>query len=382
MKSRMLPRHYLSQEVYALEREKIFRKLWVFAGLRTMLREHNDFIAREIAGIPVVIQNFRGELRAFENVCLHRSMRLQTEPAGRRPLLCGYHGWSYDENGAPGNIPLHDELYRFPTEERACMKLRRFALQVIGNVLFVNLDPDPLPIGDQFDSGFLALLESSSSAYDSEVMVTTWHSRLNWKLAYENLRDGNHPRFVHPQSLGKNVDFVPILDPAMNAEATPDIDPALDTAARRAILRSFSYGGPEGTFKKNIRYDWQGMVERWGEDDRYYNWLAYPNLHIASSDGGFSFTIEHHVPMAPDRTDIEIYWMTAKKRKPYPFSSTVLLSLMHGSKLVVGEDVRVMEQTQSVLHPEAQVGRQGDYEALNKRVERWYADLIDTDHEI
>ena len=50
MKSRMQPRHYLSQEVFDREREKIFRKLWVFAGLRTMLRQNNDFITRINAG--------------------------------------------------------------------------------------------------------------------------------------------------------------------------------------------------------------------------------------------------------------------------------------------------------------------------------------------
>ncbi|MBL8386224.1 MAG: Rieske 2Fe-2S domain-containing protein [Burkholderiales bacterium] len=382
MKSRMQPRHYLSEAVFERERDRIFRRLWLFAGLKTMVAEHNDFITREVAGVPVVIQNFRGELRAFENVCLHRSMRLQTAPAGRRPLVCGYHGWSYAVDGSASHIPLHDELYRFPAAERDAMRLRQFALRAVGNLLFVNLDPDPLPITDQFDQAFIDLMESSSSMYDTEVMTTTWHTRFNWKLGYENLRDGNHPRFVHPQSITKNVVFVPLMDEALHAEVTPELDPSLDRTARREILRRFSYGGAEGSFKNVVRYDWQQYVERWGETDAYFNWLAYPNLHIASSDGGFSFTIEHHVPVAPDRTDLEIYWMTARKRQPYSFSGTVLLSLMHGSKLVVGEDVQVMEEVQRGLHADAPTPRQGDYEGLNKRVERWYVDLIDGDHEI
>jgi len=382
MKSRMEPRHYLSQEVFDREREAIFRKLWVFAGLRTMLRQNNDFITREIAGIPVVIQNIRGEVKAFENVCLHRSARLQTAPAGRRPLVCSYHGWSYDASGAPSNIPLHDELYRYTAEERAAMRLREFALRPVGNLLFINLDPHPLPIEDQFEAGFIDLLESSSNAYDSEVMTTTFRARFNWKLGYENLRDGNHPAFVHPTTLTQNVSFTPVLDESLHAEVSADLPAGLDTDGRREILRRFSYGGAEGTFKKIVRYDWQSLVERWGDQDAYFNWLAYPNLHIASSDGGFSFTIEHHVPVSPGRTDLEIYWMTAKKRQPYAFSGTVLLSLMHGTRLVVGEDVQIMEQVQAALHDGAPVARQGDYEGLNKRVERWYVDLIEGGHEI
>jgi carnitine monooxygenase subunit len=378
----MQPRHYLSDEVFARERAKIFRKLWLFAGLRTMLREHNDFITREVAGVPVVVQNFHGELRAFENICLHRGARLQTQAAGRRPLLCGYHGWGYGADGAPQNIPLHDQLYRFAPDEKSCLKLRQFALHAIGNVLFINVDAQPLPITEQFDAAFIDLLASSSNAYDSEVITTTWHTRFNWKLAYENLRDANHPRFVHAQSLAKNVEFPVQIDETLHAEVTPDLPGDLDAAARRAMLRRFSFGGAEGSFKKIARFDWQRLVERWGNHDAYFNWLAYPNLHIASSDGGFSFTIEHHVPVTPGRTDLEVYFLTAKKRRPYAFSGVALLSMMHGSKLVVGEDVRIMENVQSALHADAPVARQGDYEAMNKLVERWYIDLIEGDHEI
>ena len=378
MRSRMSARHYLSDEVFARERVDIFRKLWLFGGLRTMLDAHNAFITREVAGVPVVIQNFNGELRAFENVCLHRSARLQWETVGRRPLLCRYHGWGYNVAGAPENIPLHDELYRFGSDERKSLQLRRFALMVAGNLVFINLDPDPMPFEEQFSPDFIASMSSSSNAYDGEVMSTTLHGRFNWKLAYENLRDANHPRFVHAQSLAKNVEFVARVDPMLDAESRGPAG-AQSQAERNAKLRRFSFGGPEASLGGSIGYTWRDHVLRWGSQDAYFNWLAYPNLHIASSDGGHSFTIEHHVPVAPDRTDIEIYWMTAKKHRRYAYSSAVLASLMHGSNLVVGEDIRVMEEVQSGLHPDAPPGTQGAYEGRNRLVERWYTTLVDGD---
>ena len=43
-------------------------------------------------------------------------------------------------------------------------------------------------------------------------------------------------------------------------------------------MRRFSYGGAEGTFKNVTRYDWQSLVERWGAEDSYFNWLAWPNF--------------------------------------------------------------------------------------------------------
>ena len=203
MRSRMHPKYYLSNDIFEREQRKIFRKVWLFAGLKTLLTQHNAFITRKIAGVPVVIQNFDGELRAFENICLHRSALIQTEPVGRRPLTCVYHAWNYDANGQT-HIPDCESLYRFdPTQ----LKLRQFPLRAIGNVLFINLDAQPMPIEEQFSPAFIATLESSSNAWDTEVMVTNWRGQYNWKLAYENLRDANHPGFVHPNTLARIVKF-------------------------------------------------------------------------------------------------------------------------------------------------------------------------------
>ncbi len=381
MRSRMEPRYYLSPEVFACEQRKIFRKVWLFAGLKTLLTEHNAFITRKVSGIPIVIQNFHGELRAFENVCLHRSALIQSEPVGRRPLVCPYHAWRYNEAGQVDTIPDCDAIYRFSEAQKQGLKLREFALRAVGNVLFVNLDENPLPLEEQFSVEFLELLESSSSSYDSEVMVTTWQGRYNWKLAYENLRDANHPRFVHPKTLAKTIKFVPKVN---QEQFTESCEPLSDTSpcALRREMRRFSYGGADAPIANLQHFGWHDHVERWGTQSAYYNWLAFPNLHIASANGGLSFTLEHHIPVAPDRTDLEIYWFSARKKQPYAFSQQVLLAQMHGSKSVVGEDVDVMERVQAALHLDAPIPTQGAYESMNRLVERWYTTLLESDHEI
>lgn len=382
MRSRMRPHHYLSQEIFDREQEKIFRKVWLFAGLKTLLPANNSFITRRIAGIPVVVQNFNGTLRAFENVCLHRSALIQSGAVGCRPLVCPYHAWRYSEHGEVANIPDCDAIYGFAEDERRTLRLREFALHAVGNLLFVNLSDDPFPIEEQFDPAFLDLLESSSDSYDTEVMTTTWHGRFNWKLAYENLRDSNHPRFVHARTLAREVDFVPGVDVDLAAESLRDLE-ATDPGSLRREMRRFSFGGVDGRRSDMRGFPFWDRIERWpGEEDAYYNWLAFPNLHIASPNGGRSFTIEHHIPLAPDRTDIEIYWFTARKKQPYATSAQVLLSSMHGSKLVVGEDVEVMERVQAALHAGAPVSNQGSYEFMNRLVERWYALMMETDHGI
>ena len=382
MRSRMRPEFYLSQETFDRERKKIFRRLWLFAGLKTLLPKNNSFITRKVAGIPIVIQNFNGKIRAFENVCLHRNALIQSEPVGCRPLICPYHAWSYTESGEIKNIPDCRSLYLISKTEQQKLRLREFALHAVGNVLFINLSESPFPIEDQFSQEFIASLESSSSSYDTEVMATTWHGRFNWKLAYENLRDGNHPRFVHGRTLAKEVDFIPGVDVEQAAETLRDLE-AADAPAMRREMQRFSFGGVDGKRSDMRRFPFWDMIERWpGEDDAYYNWLAFPNLHIASPNGGRSFTLEHHIPIAPDRTDIEIYWFTARKKHPYATSSQVLLASMHGSKLVVGEDVSVMERVQEALHLDAPVPHQGVYEFMNRLVERWYTLMMESDSEV
>lgn len=381
MRSRMHPKYYLSPEIFEREQRKIFRKVWLFAGLKTLLPKNNSFITRKICGIPVVIQNFNGEIRAFENVCLHRNTLIQKEAVGCRPLICPYHAWRYGEHGEVKNIPDCEKLYGFAEAEKQTLRLRQFALHAIGNVLFINLDSAPFPIEEQFAPEFIDLLESSSSLYDSEVMVSTWHCRFNWKLAYENLRDANHPRYVHARSLARDFAFVPGVDAEQAAESLrpmPDTTPA----GLRVDMRRFSSAVADAPIEHRKHFPFHDMVERWGDQDFYFNWLAFPNMHIACSNGGYSFTLEHHVPIAPDRTDLEIYWFTTRKKRPYAFSSATLLSHMHGSRLVVGEDVEIMEQVQAGLHMDAPMPTQGAYEFTNRLVERWYADLMETDHEI
>ncbi|PPV07438.1 ring hydroxylating dioxygenase subunit alpha [Xanthomonas bromi] len=381
MRSRMHPSYYLSTDIFAREQRKIFRKVWLFAGLKTLLPDNNCFITRRLAGIPVLIQNFQGSLRAFENVCLHRSALLQTTAVGKRPLVCPYHAWKYDAEGRVENIPECDAIYGFSEDERRGLKLREFALRQVGNLLFVNLDPSPMPIEEQFSADFIALLESSSNAYDTEVMVTTWSGRYNWKLAYENLRDANHPRFVHPKTLAKSVSFVAEVNEEQAKESTEALQES-SPAALRHEMRRFSFGGPEAPISNLKHFGWHDKVERWGAQDAYFNWLAFPNMHIASSNGGYSFTLEHHIPVAPDRTDLEIYWFSARKKQPYGSASQVLLAQMHGSKVVVGEDVDIMERVQAALHTDAPLPTQGAYESMNRLVERWYTLLMETEYEI
>jgi phenylpropionate dioxygenase-like ring-hydroxylating dioxygenase large terminal subunit len=378
MQSRIPPQAYIDQAWFERERDLLFKPLWQFVGLKVMLDEHNAFITRNLFGIPIVVQNFHGELRAFENVCPHRQNPIQTAPHGVRSLTCGYHGWKFDREGAPAVIPLEAELYRYPEEERACLHLRRFALECVGNLVFVNVSPEPMPIKQQLGAATIATLTQSSLAYDCEVVTTTYETRFNWKLIYENLRDAHHPLFLHPHTLNKFARFDAIVNEDALAGVRQMREHGIPDKARAlALLRSFSGGGRDTPLDPVIRKPWYDEVLRYRDQDWYYNWLVYPNLHIASIDGGHSFIVEHHVPVAAGRTDMTVYYLTAKKKQPYASSPAVLHELMMHIDGILREDITVLEQVQRTLHPQAGPAHLGSYEYINAGIEQWYMDLME-----
>lgn len=191
--------HYTEPQTLALERERLFGRLWIFVGFSSMVRERNQFFTRKIAGVPVVVQRTESGIRAFLNQCPHRLSAIQTECTGQRPLVCPYHAWSFGAEGQLQGIP-NSSLYQFSAEERARIGLRKLHLEEVGQLLFVNLADDPLPLREQFDDGFLETLREVSSHLDTRLIYSCHKVRYNWKLNMENVKDYNHVPFVHPKT--------------------------------------------------------------------------------------------------------------------------------------------------------------------------------------
>jgi len=362
VRAQLSAEHYLSEAVFEQERSALFGSLWIFAGLATFVRNPDEFFTCVIGGQPVVVQNFDGTLRAFRNACAHRGKLIQTEAWGRRPLVCGYHGWRYDNDGRPVTIPFESECYRFQQDERDALRLCAFGLVKVGNFIFVNVSENPLPLSEQFDKALLAQLEDVSESFDDDVLCTSWRGQYNWKLAYENLRDALHPRFVHTTSLNLEVRFGNGVE-SMSGDGT---------AVEPVPLPRLSFGGVDGELLHRKEHGFQSQVQRWGSTDAYFNWLLYPNTHIVSPDGGYLFSIEHHRPVSADVTELFVYYLTARKRRNYAGASSVLWEYAKGAKRILDEDLKVMEQVQVTLASGQSTGCQGHFEHQNRWTDRWY----------
>lgn len=364
MKSAFENSRYQTATSFQLEQRDIFSKLWIFFCLRMMVDKPHQFVTRDIAGVPVVVQNIDGEPRAFRNVCLHRQSKLQIDDFGTRRLVCPYHGWSYGAEGEVSHIPLNDEYFRITPSQTCGMKLEGFRLAVIGQLVFVNLDPDPLPIEQQFSPALIDQLESASNSFDREVLISKKNCDYDWKLIYENLRDSAHAQFLHRKTLNKDVEI--------NLDPVPDNVSAL--AGRVPQLSELSGGGRLHELVHDVTPSYAAKVERWGDEDAYFNWLLFPNTHIVSPNGGYMFSIEHHHPIAPGKTEITIYCMTAKVNGSLP--SSVLWEQMKGAKAVLDEDNDAMEDVQSVVARGPINAVIGDGEHAISALQNWIASRV------
>lgn len=359
-------RDYIDPIVFEREQQRVFQTLWIFAGFRTLLAEPDSFLTRTIGGIPIVIQNFSGTLKAFRNQCAHRQAPLQFEEYGRRRLVCRYHGWSFDETGVAKGIPYEQRLYQYNAEERGSLCLQTFALECIGNLIFVNLAADPLPIEEQFDAEFRTRLEHASGHLAPQAIHAVIPSAYNWKLNFENVLDSNHVPFVHPQT------FRPLMERGGPKDETP-YDDSASAPVDRTVLSDLSFLSI--TPLKIQSWPWHALVDRFGEEDVYYNFFIYPNVNFISV-GGFVFLAQQFDPISPSLTHVRFTLATAAPEKRLGALPAILWGHLKGEKRVLDEDKVILESLQQGLHAEGAPAAHGRYEKQLKRVAFIYRQLM------
>ena len=137
---------YTSSDYARLERERMWTRTWLLAGLESDLRRPGDYTTFEIGPESIlVIRQRDGSLRARHNVCMHRGNRLREPGVGHAELFaCLYHGWKY---GLDGCLVEAVDAHSFPQgapPER--LSLRPVRVETWGGFVFVNLDPYAEPL--------------------------------------------------------------------------------------------------------------------------------------------------------------------------------------------------------------------------------------------
>ena len=93
---------YYDPARFKREVDLLFRHHPIVVAFSGQVRKPGDFVVHNDTGQPILVtRGTDGVLRAFLNVCRHRSASVEVKPCGsnKRAFVCPYHGWSYDLTG-------------------------------------------------------------------------------------------------------------------------------------------------------------------------------------------------------------------------------------------------------------------------------------------
>ena len=151
--------YYLSSEIFAQERERIFSREWFCAGRADQLPEPGDVRVRDLLGESVLLTRTReGKLAAHYNVCRHRGARLCVTDAAAGE--CGPARGGLSAGGAsgarttPGPMAWTDASSALlsSTRTRPCARTTsrstRSGSPLWGGFFFLNLWPAGPPARD------------------------------------------------------------------------------------------------------------------------------------------------------------------------------------------------------------------------------------------
>ena len=191
---------YTSPVFAALEAERVWPRVWQVACTLDHVREPGDFYEYRCGRYSVIIvRDNDSQLRAFQNVCLHRGNSIcEGSGSGLDELRCPYHRWAWDLTGALREVPSrkgfgvldNDDLPLFPVQ-----------VDTWGPLVFVNLDTSAAPLheyleGVPADSAWANLPEFRCS------FTTLSHVASNWKVVADGFSETYHVQGIHPEMLG------------------------------------------------------------------------------------------------------------------------------------------------------------------------------------
>lgn len=192
------PGDYVDEDVFALERARVFRGSWIPVCRAEDVAAPGDYVSHDLVGDPIVVTRTRdGELRALANVCRHRNMVIASGSGNTKALRCPYHLWTYSLDGRLVGAPATAGLDGFDAADHC---LPQLGVEEWHGFVLVNHDPDAA----SFRSGVAHLDAMAADLRLAEMVrvgAITWDQPWNWKLTLENYAESYHHPGIHPDTL-------------------------------------------------------------------------------------------------------------------------------------------------------------------------------------
>jgi Rieske 2Fe-2S family protein len=307
--------YYLSDEIFAQEKEKIFCREWFCAAREEQIVQPGDYLVLDIAGESILLVRTReGEIRAHYNVCRHRGTRLVQESddivpedlhfsggvLGTAGIRCPYHQWTYGLDGRLLNAPHLKGSESFCKED---FPLYPVGVELWGGFIFLNLSPaEALREGRTLEKQFGGAMERTERYPLQDLRVAKrirYSVEANWKIVLENYNECYHCGAVHPELCE--------LVPAFRQQGGDGLQWENGIPHKEGAT-TFTWTG------KTVREPFLGLNE--DEKVRHKGELIYSNLMLSlACDHVAAFTLW---PESPQKTRVicDFLFHPAEMKKP------------------------------------------------------------------
>jgi phenylpropionate dioxygenase-like ring-hydroxylating dioxygenase large terminal subunit len=344
---------YFEDSFFEKEKENLFLKNWIFAGLTNWTKKNGDFFTIPLCGNDIVVHNLNGEIKSYLNVCPHRGGPLVQGVFGNSMPVCKYHGWSFREGKELTGQSNHEWFSNDGSQDSCGRKLLTIHTKIIGPLIFINQSKLPLDFNEQFNSNIIEKFLSIGNI--SDTAISEFNSAMNWKLNMENVKDPLHIYYIHPQSFSPLLAFEKSTPKIINFSSNKLAEYSNDV---KLIDLSFTRTAPFSSndlwIKKHIKIT--------QPENQFENIYLFPSTNYYSVSGGY-YVFQQYLPV--DSKNFTYRLIIALPEKVTKFDSSALLNtLLKLERNVINEDNAVLSRVQNNLESlsEKSYFTHGDYE--------------------
>jgi len=279
---------YAEPAWFALERERLFRRTWLFALHASELPEPGAYATFGRSAAPiVVVRGNDGVLRAFYDSCRHRGAPVVRDACGTaKRLTCQYHSWSYGLDGTLKAVPDARDFVGLDTDALGLVPVRCESWQ---DFVFVNEDLDAMPLLE-----FLGPMADQMAEIDGASLRRIGTQRhtiaANWKVVVDAFLEVYHVRTVHPDNAALLYD-----DSTTVVAMLPNGHSRLSVGVRPELL---------GIMDPSPIGDNPSVGTLWRETSTSFGW--FPNIVAALDTGAFPLLCMW--PLDHRTTELELAW--------------------------------------------------------------------------
>jgi anthranilate 1,2-dioxygenase large subunit len=311
---------FLSDEVYRLENEKLFRgPVWNYLCHEIEIPKVGDFVTTWIGETSVIVSRGNdGSIHAFENSCAHRGAKITSKVRGNvRRHTCPYHLWTYSLEGDLTAVPLErgvDGQGGMPAcFEKKGKGLNKLRVATHGGLIFGTYCADPTPIREYLGEHATAQIERLLVQRKPKVLGYL-RQRIpgNWKLYNENVRDPYHGSLLHLFQVSFRIQQPTMrggikLDRDLKNTWNHSIVTAADSKNQAAVADAFK---GTGKFVPDLVMADPAMTQvplDLGDDIKTTIMSIFPTLIVAQVDN--TYAIRHLRPKGPNLVELHITYL-------------------------------------------------------------------------